>query len=92
MGYTEYLGAREFLVMVGQPVITYILINVIISGIFSILYLFRKDSKYFDLLVKCLYISTGLYSLDFHPGMVPHTDIQYGFDRVSRSIEADDTG
>jgi len=78
--------------MVGQPVITYILIMSLFQGIFSILYLFRKDSKYFDLLVKCLYISTGLYFIGFFILVWFTYRSTIRFDRVSRSIEADDTG
>lgn len=65
MGYPEYLAAREFLGTIGQPVITYILIISLFQGIFSILYLTKRNSRYYDYLIKCLYISTGLYILGF---------------------------
>lgn len=64
MGFSEYLAAREYLTLVGQPVITYILIISLLQGVFSALYLLKKE-KYYDYLIKCLYISTGLYILGF---------------------------
>ncbi|KPQ42997.1 MAG: hypothetical protein MPEBLZ_02428 [Candidatus Methanoperedens nitroreducens] len=65
MGFEEYIAAREFLGTIGQPVITYILIISLFQGIFSILYLIKKNSRYYDYLIKCLYISTGLYLTGF---------------------------
>lgn len=65
MGYPEYLVARETLGQIGQPLITYILIIALFTGIFSITYLISKNSKYFNYLLKCLYLSTGLYLVGF---------------------------
>ncbi len=65
MGFQEYIAAREFLGTVGQPVIAYILIISLFQGLFSILYLIKKNSKYYDYIIKCLYISTGLYFIGF---------------------------
>ena len=65
MGFTEYVAAREFLRIIGQPVITYILVISLFQGIFSILYLLKSDDRYHDLFKKCLYITTGLYFLGF---------------------------
>jgi cytochrome c biogenesis factor len=65
MAYTEYLAARETLGLIGQPVITYIFIVSLFLGIFSIIYLIKQDNKYFDYLLKCLYVSTGLYLIGF---------------------------
>ena len=65
MGFQEYIAAREFLGTIGQPVITYILIISLFQGIFSILYLIKKNNRYYDYLIKCLYISTGLYLIGF---------------------------
>jgi len=64
MGFIEYAAARDNLSLIGQPVITYILIVSFLQGIFSILYLLKKD-KYYAYLKKCLYINTGLYILGF---------------------------
>jgi len=64
MGFSEYLAAREDLGIIGQPVITYILIISLLQAFFSILYLLKKE-KYYDYLVKCLYINAGLYILGF---------------------------
>ena len=64
MGFSEYLAAREYLGLIGQPVITYILIISLLQGVFSVLCLLKKE-KYYDYLIKCLYISTGLYILGF---------------------------
>lgn len=64
MGFSEYLEAREYLGLIGQPVITYILIISLLQGLFSSLYLLKKD-KYYNYLIKCLYINTGLYILGF---------------------------
>ncbi len=64
MGYSEYIDAREYLGLIGQPVITYILIISLLQGVFSVLCLLKKE-KYYDNLIKCLYISTGLYILGF---------------------------
>ncbi len=64
MGFSEYTAARDSLVLIGQPVIFYILIVSLLQGLFSILYLIRKD-KYYTYLIKCLYINTGLYVLGF---------------------------
>ncbi len=64
MGFSEYTAAREYLGIIGQPVITYILIVSLLQGFFSILYLLKKE-KYYDYLMKCLYINTGLYVLGF---------------------------
>lgn len=65
MGFVEYQKARESLDIIGQPLIAYILIISLLLGIFSILYLIKKNNKYFSYIVKCLYISTGLYILGF---------------------------
>ena len=65
MGFQEYIAAREFLGSIGQPVIAYILIVSLFQGLFSILYIIKKNSKYYDYLIKCLYISTGLYFIGF---------------------------
>lgn len=64
MGYSEYLAARDYLGLIGQPVITYIFIVSLLQGFFSILYLLKKE-KYYDYLIKCLYITAGLYILGF---------------------------
>src|SRR5659263_648216 len=50
---------------IGQPVIAYILIVSLFQGLFSIFYIIKKNSKYYDYLIKCLYISTGLYFIGF---------------------------
>ncbi len=65
MGYPEYLAARDFLVSVGQPVITYILIVSLLLGVLSIIYHVKKKDIYYDYLKKLLYINTGLYILGF---------------------------
>ena len=65
MGYSEYLAAREFIGSIGQPVITYILMVSVLQGILALIYLIRKDGKYYDQLKKCLYINAGLYVLGF---------------------------
>lgn len=65
MGFIEYLEAREFLNMIGQPVITYILIISLLSGIFSIIFFAKKKTIYYHYMVKCLYISTALYVAGF---------------------------
>ncbi|MFA4934375.1 MAG: cytochrome c biogenesis protein CcsA [Candidatus Methanoperedens sp.] len=64
MGFSEYTAAREYLGIIGQPVITYIFITSLFLGFFSILYLLKKE-KYYDYLIKCLYINAGLYVLGF---------------------------
>src|SRR5574341_562251 len=64
MGLPEYLAARESLVLIGQPVITYILIVSFFPAAFSILHLLKKD-KYYAYFIKCLYINAGLYILGF---------------------------
>jgi len=64
MGFSEYLAARDYLGLIGQPVITYILIVSLLGAFFSILYLLKKE-KYYDYLIKCLYINAGLYILGF---------------------------
>lgn len=64
MGFSEYTAAREYLGIIGQPVITYIFIMSLLLGLFSILYLLKKE-KYYDYLIKCLYINAGLYILGF---------------------------
>ena len=64
MSFSEYDAAREYLGLLGQPVITYILIISLLQGFFSILYLLKKE-KYYDYLIKCLYINAGLYILGF---------------------------
>jgi len=48
MGYPEYIQAREFLGMIGQPVIAYILIISLFQGSFSIFYLIKKNSRYYN--------------------------------------------
>jgi len=65
MGLSDYLAAREYLNFVGQPVITYILVISLFMGLLSLVYLIRKDMKYYDYLIKCLYINTSLYVLGF---------------------------
>ncbi len=65
MGYPEYMAARELTGEIGQPIITYILIISILMGIFSMLFLIKRDNRYSNFLVKSLYISTGLYVLGF---------------------------
>ena len=64
MGFSEYSAAREYLGVIGQPVITYIFIMSLFLGFFSILNLLKKE-KYYDYLIKCLYINAGLYVLGF---------------------------
>ena len=64
MGFSEYLAARDFLSIIGQPIITYILVVSLLQGIFSIL-CFLKKEKYYNYLNKCLYISTSLYLIGF---------------------------
>jgi len=64
MGFPEYLAARESLELIGQPVITYILILSLFQAVFSVLYLLRKD-KYYNCFIKCMYINAGLYVLGF---------------------------
>jgi cytochrome c biogenesis factor len=65
MGFAEYLAAREFASIIGQPVITYILIVALLQFIFALLFLRKKRDKYYEYLIKCLYISTGLYLVGF---------------------------
>jgi ABC-type transport system involved in cytochrome c biogenesis permease subunit len=65
MGFVEYLAAREFASIIGQPVITYILIVALLQFIFAILVLGGKGKRYYEYLIKCLYIGTGLYILGF---------------------------
>lgn len=64
MGFSEYLEAREYLGLIGQPVITYILIISLLQVLFSILYLLKKE-KYYNYIIKCLYINACLYILGF---------------------------
>jgi cytochrome c biogenesis factor len=64
MGFSQYLAARESLSLTGQPLVTYILILSLLQVIFSILCLVKKE-KYYDYLVKCLYINIALYVLGF---------------------------
>ena len=64
MGFSEYEAARDYLGFIGQPVITYILIVSFLLGAFSILYFLKKE-KYYNYLIKCLYITAGLYILGF---------------------------
>ncbi len=63
MGFPEYLAAREYLVLISQPVITYIFVIAFLQAFFSILYIWKN--KYHNYLVKCLYINAGLYILGF---------------------------
>ncbi|MGB8216631.1 MAG: cytochrome c biogenesis protein CcsA [Candidatus Methanoperedens sp.] len=65
MGFPEYAAAREYLGIIGNPIITYILILSLFLGFISILYLWKQQDKYYDILIKCLYIVTGLYVLGF---------------------------
>ena len=65
MGIAEYLAAREFASIIGQPVITYILIVALLQFIFALLFLRKKRDRYYEYLIKCLYISTGLYLVGF---------------------------
>jgi len=44
MGFSEYVAAREFLGIIGQPLITYILVISFFQGIFSILYLTKRNT------------------------------------------------
>ncbi|MCX9010362.1 MAG: cytochrome c biogenesis protein CcsA [Candidatus Methanoperedens sp.] len=64
MGFPEYLAARESLALIGQPVITYILILSLFQAAFSVLYLLKKE-KYYSYFIKCMYINAGLYVLGF---------------------------
>lgn len=64
MGYSEYLAARDYLALIGQPVITYILVISLLQAFFSIIYLLKKE-KYYDYFTRCLYITTALYILGF---------------------------
>lgn len=63
MGFSEYMEAREYLSLTGQPVITYILILSLLQLILAAIYLLKKEK--YDYLVKCLYINTALYVLGF---------------------------
>ena len=65
MGFAEYLAAREFASNTGQPLITYIFILGLLQFIFAILFVRGKHDRYYDYLIKCLYISTGLYLVGF---------------------------
>lgn len=65
MGYSEYIAAREYLSGIGEPVITYILVMSVLQAIFSIICIWKAEKKYYDYLIKCIYISTGLYVLGF---------------------------
>lgn len=65
MGFPEYLAARESLAIIGQPVITYILIISLLQGILSFLYIIKRKNVYYDYLIKFIYINTGLYVLGF---------------------------
>ncbi len=64
MGFSEYLAARDYLTLIGQPIITYILVVSVLQGFFSLLYLLKKE-KYYNYLIKCLYLNTGLYIVGF---------------------------
>ncbi len=65
MGFADYLAAREFASNTGQPLITYIFILGLLEFIFAIFFLWKKNIRYYDYLIKCLYISTGLYVIGF---------------------------
>ncbi len=65
MGFPEYVAARAYLGVIGNPVITYILILSLFLGFISIIYLWKQQDKYYDILIKCLYIVTCLYILGF---------------------------
>ena len=65
MGFTEYIAARESLILYGQPVITYILLISLLQFFVSILYLWKKNDQIHDNLIKLLYINTALYILGF---------------------------
>lgn len=65
MGFPEYATAREYLGIIGNPVITYILILSLFLGFISIIYLWKQKDKYYDILIKCLYVVAGLYLLGF---------------------------
>jgi len=65
MGFAEYLVAREFASNTGQPLMVYIFIMALLQFIFAILFLRGKQGRYYDYLIKCLYINTGLYLVGF---------------------------
>ncbi len=65
MGLSEYLAARDFLINIGQPVITYIFILAIMQLFLAILYLLNKKESYYNYLKKLIYINTGLYIIGF---------------------------
>lgn len=65
MGFVEYLAAREFESSIGQPVITYIFIVALLTGLLSLLFLRNAKENYFNYLIKLLYIQTGLYIAGF---------------------------
>lgn len=65
MSFAEYLAAREFVSNTGQPLITYIFILGLLQFIFAIFFLWKKNIRYYDYLIKCLYITTGLYVIGF---------------------------
>ncbi len=65
MGYPEYLAAREFLTIIGQPVITYLFLLAILQFSCAILYLVKKKNGYYKYLVNFIYINAALYILGF---------------------------
>lgn len=65
MGFPEYMAARESLVLYGQPVLTYILLVSLLQFFVSVLYLWKNHDKYYENLIKLLYINTALYILGF---------------------------
>ncbi|VVB84948.1 Cytochrome c biogenesis protein CcsA [uncultured archaeon] len=75
MGFTEYLAAREFASNTGQPVITYIFVLALLQCIFAILFLRKKGDRYYEYLIKCLYVGTGLYILGFMVIILFHIQI-----------------
>ncbi len=65
MGYSEYLAAREFLINNGQPVLTYIFIIALLQFFFAVFYLLNKKDRYYNYLMRFMYISAGLYLVGF---------------------------
>lgn len=65
MAFLQYIAAREFASNIGQPVIFYIFIVALLQCISAIIFLRMKKDRYYAYLIKCLYISTGLYITGF---------------------------
>jgi cytochrome c biogenesis factor len=65
MGFSEYLASREFLIYIGQPIITYILLLAIFQGSFAIFYLINRKASQYIYFFRFVCINTGLYIIGF---------------------------